>query len=191
MGRPSLSSSLLSAICQRWMMAKGFPFAVRHSTVVVVELNGPNLACAAGSSSAAARVRAARTVSRKSSSLTTTTSPALPGQTLIVESSTSLPALVTRQSFGAVDVYELPNVWAPAGAIRLRSAESIAGTAIFSRSRLPRAIYGCGTRVIRPPPLLDHDFDARNLGKVQANRAKGLTLARNRHRTAASPPLSH
>src|SRR5580704_19573858 len=114
------------------MIAMGFPFAARHSTVLVVELNGPNRACAAGSLSAAARVRPTDTVSRRSSSLTATTSPALPGQTLMVESSTPLPALLTRQSFGAVDVYELPNVWAFAGVIRLRPAESIVATAIFS-----------------------------------------------------------
>src|SRR5258708_39196725 len=101
------------------MIANGLPLNVRHSTVGVAELNGPNRACAAGSLSAAARLRPTETVSRKSSSLTTTTSPALPGQTLIVESSTPLPALPTRQSLGAVDVYVLPNVWAFAGANRL------------------------------------------------------------------------
>jgi len=67
-------------------------------------LNGPNLLCAAGSLSAAARLRPTETASRKSSSLITTTSPPLPGQTRIVESSTPLPALLTRQSPGAVEL---------------------------------------------------------------------------------------
>jgi len=49
-------------------------------------------------------VAAIETVSRRSSSRMTTTSPALPGQTRIVESSTPLPALVTRQSLGAVEL---------------------------------------------------------------------------------------
>jgi hypothetical protein len=86
------------------MIANGLPPAARHSTVVDVELKGPNQTCAAGSLAAAARLRPTETVSRKSSSLTSTTRPALPGQTLIVESSTPLPALTTRQSLGAVDV---------------------------------------------------------------------------------------
>jgi hypothetical protein len=104
MGRPFLSSSALSAMCQRWMIANGLPSSARHSTVLVVELNGPNQFCAAGSLAAAARLRPTETASRRSSSLMTTTSPALPGQTRIVESSTPLPALVTRQSPGAVEV---------------------------------------------------------------------------------------
>jgi hypothetical protein len=61
MGRPSLSWSALSAMCQRWMMAKGLPSRARHSRVLVVELNGPNQLCAAGSLSAAARLRPTET----------------------------------------------------------------------------------------------------------------------------------
>jgi len=49
-------------------------------------------------------LRPTETVSRRSSSLITTTRPALPGQVRIVLSSTSVPALVTRQAFGAVEV---------------------------------------------------------------------------------------
>jgi hypothetical protein len=86
------------------MIANGWPSAARHSIVVAVELNGPNQFCAAGSLAAAARLRPTETVSRKSSSLTSTFRPALPGQSRIVESSTPLPAPLTRQSFGAVDV---------------------------------------------------------------------------------------
>ena len=86
------------------MIANGLPSKARHSTVGVVELNGPNPASAAGSLAAAARLRPTETVSRKSSSLTNTLRPALPGQTRIVEPSTPLPALDTWQSFGAVDV---------------------------------------------------------------------------------------
>src|SRR5258706_16227782 len=100
------------------MIANGLPSNARHSTVAMVELNGPNQACAAGSRAAAALLRPTETVSRKSSSLTSTLRPAIPGQTRIVESSTPLPALVTRQSFGAVDVQVLPIVCAFAGAIR-------------------------------------------------------------------------
>jgi hypothetical protein len=86
------------------MIANGLPSKARHSTVVVVQLNGPNQTCAAGSLAAAARLRPTETVSRKSSSLTSTSRPALPGQTRIVESSTPLPALDTWQSLGAVEV---------------------------------------------------------------------------------------
>src|ERR1700738_4930979 len=106
------------------MIANGLPSSARHSTVVVVELNGPKPACAAGSFAAAAWLRPTETVSRKSSSLTSTLRPALPGQTRIVESSTPLPALDTRQSFGAVDVYLLPIVCAFAGGIRPRMAQN-------------------------------------------------------------------
>ena len=91
-------------MCQRWMIANGLPFTARHSTVCSVELNGPNQTCAAGSLAAAARLRPTETVSRRSSSLIKTTRPALPGQVRMVLSSTSVPALVTRQSFGAVEV---------------------------------------------------------------------------------------
>ena len=86
------------------MIANGLPSKARHSTVGVVELNGPNPASAAGSLAAAARLRPTETVSRKSSSLMTTTRPALPGQVRIVLSSTPVCALTTRQSFGAVEV---------------------------------------------------------------------------------------
>src|SRR3982750_3637914 len=62
------------------MIAKGFPSRARHSTVMLVELNGPNQVSAAGSLAAAARLRPTETVSRRSSSLTSTSRPALPGQ---------------------------------------------------------------------------------------------------------------
>ena len=52
-----MSGSLLSAICQRWMIANGLPLAARHSTVSVVKLNGPKPLCAAGSFSAASWLR--------------------------------------------------------------------------------------------------------------------------------------
>src|SRR5436190_10099032 len=97
-------------MCQRWMIANGLPLAERHSTVLVVELNGPNQDCAAGSREAPRRLRPTETASRRSSSLISTMRPSLPGQTRMVESSTPLPALLTRQSFGAVEVYELPIV---------------------------------------------------------------------------------
>ena len=60
MGRPFLSWSALSAMCQRWMMANGLPLMARHSTVLVVELNGPNQVCAAGSRDGAKAVAADR-----------------------------------------------------------------------------------------------------------------------------------
>jgi hypothetical protein len=78
--------------------------AARHSTVLVVELKGPNQVSAAGSFEADRRLRPTETVSRRSSSLISTMRPFLPGQTRIVLSSTPLPAFLTRQSFGAVEV---------------------------------------------------------------------------------------
>ena len=91
-------------MCQRWMMANGLPSTARHSTVLVVELKGPNQAWAAGSFAAAARLRPTETVSRRSSSLIKTPSPDLPGQNRVVLPSSSLGLPIMRQSFGAVDV---------------------------------------------------------------------------------------
>jgi len=91
-------------MCQRWMIANGFAATLRHSIVLVVELKGPNEARAAGSREAPRRLRPTETLSRRSSSLISTTYPAVPGHTRIVESSTPLPALVTRQCFGSVEV---------------------------------------------------------------------------------------
>ena len=42
------------------MIANGLPSSARHSTVAVVELNGPNQACAAGSLAAVGAVAADR-----------------------------------------------------------------------------------------------------------------------------------
>src|SRR3979411_930324 len=111
------------------MIANGLPSNARHSMVVVVVLNGPNRACAAGGGAATARLRPTETVSRRSSSLTSTTRPALPGQTRIVESSTPLPALDTRQSVGLVDVWLVPIVWAFALEISPASAQISAARA--------------------------------------------------------------
>src|SRR5262249_58744598 len=94
------------------------------STVLVVELNGPNQVCAAGSREAARRLRPTETVSRRSSSLISTIRPFLPGQTLTVLSSTPLPTLLTRQSLGAVEVKLLPIVSAFDCKIRAALAET-------------------------------------------------------------------
>src|SRR5262249_34706795 len=72
--------------------------------LLVLELNGPNQVCAAGSLEAPSRLRPTDTVSRRSSSAISTIRPFLPGQTRFVLSSTPLRALLTRQSFGAVAV---------------------------------------------------------------------------------------
>jgi hypothetical protein len=77
--------------------------AARHSTVVAVELNGPNQTCAAGSWLAATRLRSTETVSRRSSSLIKARSPDLPGQRRVVLPSNSLGLPIMRQSFGAVE----------------------------------------------------------------------------------------
>jgi hypothetical protein len=67
---------------------------------------------------AAAEVGPIDTVWRRSSSLITTTRPGLPGHTCVVPPSGSLGLPMLRQSFGAVDVQLLLNVWALAGEIR-------------------------------------------------------------------------
>jgi hypothetical protein len=86
------------------MIANGLPSAARHSTVWLVELNGPNQTWAASSLAAAARLRPAETVSRKSSSAIRTTRPDLPGQRRVVPPSSSLGLPIMRQSLGAVEV---------------------------------------------------------------------------------------
>jgi hypothetical protein len=99
----------MSAIRQRWIITKGglsLP-GRRHSMVGVVELNGPNRSCAAGSLSAALRFRPTVTVSRRSPSLITTTRPAGPPQTRVPLPSSAVPASTTRQSFSAADVVML------------------------------------------------------------------------------------
>src|SRR5579871_1423695 len=94
------------------MIANGLPAAIRHSTVVRLELNGSNHICAAGSLAAAARLLPTETVSRKSSSLISTERPPLPGHNRVVLPSSSLGLPILRQSFGAVELYWLLTVWA-------------------------------------------------------------------------------
>jgi hypothetical protein len=53
----------------------------------------------------------------------------------------------------------------------------------------PRVMSWWGTRCILTPLVAEFVvFDMCNLGKVQADCAKHLTLARNRHRTALRDP---
>src|SRR5690348_16312734 len=94
------------------MIANGLLPAIRHSTVVCVELKGSNQTCAAGSSAADARLLPTETVSRRSSSAISTERPALPGQSRVVLPSSSLGLPIMRQFFGAVELYWLLMDWA-------------------------------------------------------------------------------
>src|SRR5215218_2161602 len=168
-GRPSLSKSLLSAMCQRWMIANGLPFTARHSTVLVVELNGPNQLCAAGSLAAAARLRPTETVSRRSSSLIDTTRPALPGQTRFVLPSSSLGLPIMRQSFGAVGCIAAAECLGICRWNRVKHGACRNGQS--RQTHTTKALHPC-----HPAAFLgNHDVaDVCNLGKVQVSHAKYL-----------------
>src|SRR5450755_3474321 len=108
----------LSAVRQRWMMAKGLFPAVRHSIEGNATLNGPNEACAAGSLAASSRLWPTDTVSRPSSRLTKTTHVALPRQTRVALSAASLLPSIRQQFAAAVELWALTTIgwvaaWAP------------------------------------------------------------------------------
>src|SRR5690242_16497050 len=127
------------------MIANGLLPAIRHSMAVRLELNGSNHACAAGSLAAAARLLPTETVSRKSSSLISTKRPALPGQSRVVLPSSSLGLPIMRQSFGAVELYWLPMVWAFAHEAARAERESMADASV-TRMLVRRPQAGEGSR---------------------------------------------
>src|SRR5947209_2348375 len=124
------------------MIAYGLPSTVRHSSFVALELNGPNRACAAGSLAAAARVRPSETVSRRSPSVTSTRRPALPGHSLVEESSMPAAPLTTRQSLRAVEVKLLPKVWAQVLEIRLKLTHIPVARTVPKLTRIRRRSRG-------------------------------------------------
>src|SRR3954452_11273225 len=108
----------LSAVRQRWIMAKGLLPAVRHSIEGKATLNGPNDACAAGSLAASTRLCPTETVSRPSSLLTSTTQVALPRHTRVALSAASLLPSIGQQFAAAVELWALMTIgcvaaWAP------------------------------------------------------------------------------
>jgi len=85
----------------------------------------------------------------------------MPGHTRIVESSTPLPALVTRQSFAAVELYLLPIVWA--SDCRIKALVAVTSVTDASRNVTGEIGRFIGGLVVEPTIF----YDVCKLGTVQ------------------------
>jgi hypothetical protein len=167
------------------MIANGLPSAARHSTVWLVELNGPNQTWAANSLAAAARLRPTETVSRKSSSAISTTRPALVGQGAWCCRRVRWACRSCGNPWGRWR-YSCCRLF---GRLPVKSGRPRLITAPRRPIRMPHASKRC----VSSQPYRQGNLggsDVCNLGKVQTSGAKHLTRARNRPRRAASRSLS-